>query len=305
MRTLLVFVVIVVLGLVAFNQFTFRVDETKVAAVLRFGKIERIVTEPGLHFKQPFVQNVEFYDSRLQTYNIKPKEIITQDQRKLVVDNYALWRVENPRKFRETVNGSFSTAQLRIDNIVFSNLRNILADNTLDDIVSQKRQGYMKTITQNSANQLSSLGVKVLDVRIRRADLPQANEQAVYNRMKSERQQKASQLRAEGREEATRIRAEADRKATVIKSEAKRKAQEIRGRADAEALRIYAETYSQDPDFYRFWRTLESYSNTFAKGNGSRIVLSTDSEYLRLFNLSELKSIMDELGDGSQQASKN
>ena len=296
MRTLIAFVIIVVLALVAFNQFTFRVDETQVAVVMEFGRITDVITTPGLHTKKPFVQNVDLYDGRLQLNDIEPDEIITEDQRKLVVDNYALWRVTDPRVFRETVRGNFSQAQSRIDDIVFSNLRNVLADNTLDDIVSEQRQSYMDTITNNSAQQLDDIGIDVLDVRIRRADLPQANEEAVYNRMSAERQQRAAELRAEGEEEATRIRAQADRQVTEITSEAEREAQEIRGEADAEALRVYAETYSQDPEFYRFWRTLESYRTTFNEDNGSRVVMSSDSEYLRLFNLSELDTLMEELG---------
>lgn len=305
MRTLIAFVVIVAVALVAFNQFTFRVDESQVAVVMEFGRITNVVTTPGLHTKKPFVQNVDLYDGRLQLNDIEPDEIITEDQRKLVVDNYALWRVTDPRIFRETVRGNFSQAQSRIDDIVFSNLRNVLADNTLDDIVSEQRQSYMDTITSNSARQLEDIGIDVLDVRIRRADLPQANEQAVYDRMSAERQQRAAELRAEGEEEATRIRAQADREVTVITSEAEREAQEIRGEADAEALRIYEETYSQDPEFYRFWRTLESYRSTFDEDNGSRVVMSSDSEYLRLFNLSELGSLMDELGSGSDQQASN
>lgn len=292
MKSLIAFVIVAVLAIIVFNQFTFRVDETQVAVVLRFGKIERLVTEPGLHFKQPFVQSVRFYDARLQMYDIEPDEIITEDQRKLVVDNYALWRVSQPQEFTETVNGNFGRAQSRIDDIVFSNLRNVLADHTLDEIVSAKRQGYMQMITGNSAQQLETLGVQVLDVRIRRADLPQANEQAVYDRMKSEREQKAAQLRAEGQEQATRIRAEADRRVAEIRAEARRKGQEIRGEADAKALRIYSETYSQNPGFYRFWRTLESYRRAFGEDNGSRLIISTDSDYLRLFNVSDLEALL-------------
>ncbi len=300
MRTLIVFVVIVVLGLVAFNQFTFQVDETQVAVVLEFGEITGVVTTPGLHVKKPFIQNVDLYDGRLQLNDIEPDEIITSDQRKLVVDNYAIWRVTDPRVFRETVRGNFSQAQSRIDDIVFSNLRNVLADNTFDDTVSERRQSYMDTITDNSAQQLDDIGIDVLDVRIRRADLPQANEEAVYSRMSAEREQQASELRAEGEEEATRIRAQADRRVTELISEAEREAEVIRGEADAEALRIYSETYSQDPEFYRFWRTLESYRNTFDEDNGSRVVMSSDSEYLRLFNITELDSLMEQLGTERQ-----
>jgi len=302
MRTLIGFVVIVVLALVAFNQFTFQVDETEVAVVMEFGEITDVVTTPGLHTKKPFIQNVDLYDGRLQLNDIEPDEIITSDQRKLVVDNYAIWRVTDPRVFRETVRGNFSQAQSRISDIVFSNLRNVLADNTFDDTVSEKRQSYLETITTSSAQQLESIGIEILDVRIRRADLPQANEEAVYSRMSAEREQQASELRAEGEEQATRIRAEADRRVTEIVSEAERKAEVIRGEADAEALRIYSETYSQDPEFYSYWRTLESYRSTFDEDNGSRVVMSSDSEYLRLFNLSELESLMEEFGP-DQQAS--
>jgi len=294
MKSLIGFVVVVVLGLIAFNLFTFSVDETQVAVVIELGRVEQVVTTAGLHFKTPFIQNVRTFDERLQSYDIQPREIITQDQRRLVVDNYAIWRVVDPKRFVETVNGNFSLAQSRLDDIVFSNLRNTLADQTLENIVSERRQEFLERITADSAQQLQQFGIGVLDVRIMRADLPEANEQAVYGRMQSERQQIAAQLRAEGEQQATEIRARAEREAAVIRAEARRTAQETRGQGDAESLRIYADAYSQDAQFYRFWRTLESYEQTFAERGDSTLVLGTDSEYLRLFSVSELESLLNE-----------
>ncbi len=288
MRKLVVFVGIVVVALIAFNLFTFTVDETKKAAVLRFGEIIRVVEQPGLQLKIPFINKVVYLDDRVLSYDIQPRDILTSDQKRLTIDNYAIWRVGEPRLFIEANGGRISTAQSRIDDIVYSDLRDVLAKHSLNDIVSEKRLAYLQEVTVISSAKLIKFGIKLIDVRIKRADLPTEIEQAVFARMRSERERIAAQLRAEGEEEAKRITSQADKEREIILADARKAAEEEMGIGDARALEIYANAYNQDADFYQFWRTLESYE-TALKGNTS-IVLSTESDYLRfLDNLAEEK----------------
>jgi len=278
MKKVIAFVIVVVVLIIAYNLFTFTVDETKKAAVLRFGEIVRIVEEPGLHFKIPFVQSVVYLEDRVLNYDIQPRDVLTSDQKRLVIDNYAIWRVGDPKAFIEATGGRLSNAQSRIDDIVYSDLRNILAKNTLDEIVSEKRLDFLRQVTELSRAKLEEFGIVLIDVRIKRADLPTEIEQAVFERMRSERERIAAQLRAEGEEQSREIRSTADRDAEIILADARKDAEKVRGEGDARALEIFAEAYNQDPEFYRFWRTLESYRTALA--GGTRIVLSTDSDYL-------------------------
>ncbi len=278
MKSLITFVIVVVAVLIAYNLFTFTVDETRKAAVLRFGEIVRIVEEPGLYFKVPILQKVTYLEDRVLNYDIQPRDVLTSDQKRLVIDNYAIWRVGDPQAFIESTGGSLRNAQSRIDDIVYSDLRNILAKNTLDEIVSEKRLEYLQQVAALSREKLQEFGIVLIDVRIKRADLPTEIEQAVFSRMRSERERIAAQLRAEGEEQARQITSTADKDADIILADARKGAELVRGEGDARALEIYAEAYNQDPEFYRFWRTLESYRTALA--SDTRIVLSTDSEYL-------------------------
>jgi len=288
MRKLVIFVGIVVVALIAFNLFTFTVDETKKAAVLRFGEIIRVIEQPGLQFKTPFIDKVLYLDDRVLSYDIQPRDILTSDQKRLTIDNYAIWRVEGPQLFIEANGGRISNAQSRIDDIVYSDLRDVLAKHKLDEIVSEKRLVYLQEVTATSRTKLAKFGINLIDVRIKRADLPTEIEQAVFSRMRSERERIAAQLRAEGEEEAKKITSGADKEREIILADARKAAEKEMGIGDARALEIYANAYNQDADFYRFWRTLDSYE-TALKGNTS-IVLSTESDYLRfLDNLAEEK----------------
>ena len=277
MKSLIAFVVVVAV-LIAYNLFTFTVDETRKAAVLRFGEIVRIVEEPGLYFKVPIVQKVTYLEDRVLNYDIQPRNVLTSDQKRLVIDNYAIWRVGDPQAFIESTGGNLRNAQSRIDDIVYSDLRNILAKNTLDEIVSEKRLEYLQQVAELSREKLWEFGIVLIDVRIKRADLPTEIEQAVFSRMRSERERIAAQLRAEGDEQSRQIRSTADKDAEIILADARKDAEKVRGEGDARALEIYAEAYNQDPEFYRFWRTLDSYRVALA--DNTRIVLTTDSEYL-------------------------
>lgn len=282
MKKLIVFGGIVVLLVIAYNLFTFTVDETQKAAVLRFGEIMRIVENPGLNFKVPFINNVVYLEDRILNYDIQPRDIMTSDQKRLTIDNYAIWRVGEPQTFIEANAGNIASAQARIDDIVYSDLRDILAKHTLDEIVSAKRLEYLRQVTALSEGKLEVLGIELIDVRIKRADLPTEIEQAVYGRMRSERERIAAQLRAEGEEQAKQITSKADKDKVIILADANKAAETVKGEGDAQALEIYADAYNQDAEFYRFWRSLESYKT--ALDQGTSIVLSSDSEYLRFLN---------------------
>src|SRR6056297_1815138 len=252
MKKLLTFLMVILVIVMAYNFFTFTVDETKTAVVKQFGDVVKISKEPGLHFKMPFVQNVIYLEDRILSYDIEPRKLITSDKKHLLVNNYALWKIDDPLKFVQSMSGQRTLAQTRIDDIVYSNLRNKLASETFDNIVSEKRIAYINSITEESRKQLKDYGIHLIDVKIKRADLPEANEEAVYERMSSERKQKAKQIRAEGRREGEKIRAEADKESKIIVAEAERKAQNLRGEGEAEALKIYNNTYTQDKEFYQF-----------------------------------------------------
>lgn len=282
MKTLIAFVVVALIAIIGFNLFTFTVDETRKAAVLRFGEIIRIAEEPGLHFKVPFIQSITYLEDRVLNYDIQPLDVYTSDQKRLSIDNYAIWRVGDPQTFIESTGGRLISAQTRIDEIVFSDLRNVLAEHTFDEIVSEKRVEYLQEVTELSRPKLAEFGINLIDVRIIRADLPQEIEQAVFSRMRSERERIAAQLRAEGEEQARQITSNADKEVEIILADANKDAERIRGEGDARALEVYAEAYNQDPVFYRFWRTLEAYRVALA--SDTTIVLTTESDFLEFLD---------------------
>lgn len=259
MKTMvLIFVLILSVVAVLFIGLSFFVvDQTQYAVVLRFGEIRKVISEPGLYVKTPFVDNVIRFSKRFYIYDIPVEKIITLDKKTMLVDSYAIWRISDPKKFIESVR-TVSLALSRIDDVVYSGLRNTLAKLDFDDIVTGERQ-YLSDITEFSKRNLVDFGVDIQDVRIKHTDLPAENQQAVFERMKSERQSIAALIRAEGQKEAQKIRSEADKKATILKAEALSEAERIKGTGEASATRIYAQAYGQDQEFYRFLRTLESY----------------------------------------------
>ncbi|MEA3239130.1 MAG: protease modulator HflC [Candidatus Bipolaricaulota bacterium] len=282
MKKVIVFAGVIVLLVIVYNLFAFTVDETKKAAVLKFGEIVRLIEEPGLYFKLPFINNVVYLEDRVLSYDIQPRDIFTSDQKRLTIDNYAIWRVGDPKTFIEANAGSLVSAQGRIDEIVYSDLRDVLAKHTLDEIVSAKRLEYLTEVTALSYDKLAGFGIELIDVRIKRADLPSEIEQAVFSRMRSERERIAAQLRAEGEEEAKQTTSTADKDVQIILAQANKTAETVKGEGDAQALEVYADAYNQDPRFYRFWRSLESYK--IALKQGTSIVLTNDSDYLRFLN---------------------
>ncbi|OGD15768.1 HflC protein [Candidatus Atribacteria bacterium RBG_19FT_COMBO_35_14] len=277
--TLLIILIVVILFLA--NLSLFIVDETKQAIVLQFGKPIREIKESGLNWKVPFIQNVVFFEDRLLTYDSAPTEIITKDKKTLIVDNYARWKIIDPLKFLQTVR-DLNGAQVRLDDIIYSELRVDLGLYNMSEIVSEKREGIMKRVTEISNEKANTYGIQIVDVRIKRVDLPPENEKYIFDRMKAERERIAKQYRAEGEEESAKIIAETEREKTVILAEAYKSAQILKGEGEAESVKIYAESFNQDPEFYKFYRTLEAYRKTFKEK--TTILLSTDSEFLKYLN---------------------
>ena len=237
--------IIAVLLLVA-TQSIFTVDETQVVLVTELGKFKRSIEEPGLHFKVPFIEQLRVYDARLLNYDASPAEVLTLDKKNLVIDNYARWRIADPLVFYQRVGPMAKVAQ--------------------SDIIDQHRQGIMEAVAKKSAEKAKEYGIQLVDVRIKRADLPREVEESVYARMASERARIAKRYRSEGAEEAAKIRAETDKKRAILLAEANRKAEETRGEGEAEAVKIYAAAYQKDADFYKFLRTLDTYRTTLGQG---------------------------------------
>jgi len=274
--TLLIVIIVAILFLA--NLSLFIVDETKQAIVLQFGKPIRAINEPGLSWKIPFIQNVVFFEDRLLVYDAAPTEIITKDKKTLIVDNYARWRIIDPLKFLQTVR-DLNGAQTRLDDIIYSELRVDLGLFDMSEIVSERREGIMGRVTEISNEKANTYGIEIVDVRIKRVDLPPENEKYIFDRMRAERERIAKQYRAEGQEESAKIIAETEREKTVILAEAYKTAQTLKGEGEAESIRIYAESFNQDPEFYKFYRTLEAYRETFK--DKTTVLLSTDSEFLK------------------------
>lgn len=274
---------IIVLGAVIVGIWTlatYRVPQYAQAIVLQLGEPIRTVREPGLYWKLPFVQSVHYFDKRLLHYDAAPRELLTKDKQQLVVDNYARWRIADPLQFYRTVR-SEAGAQSRLDDIIYSDLRENLGRHTLTDIVSLRRNELMADVTRRSHDKAREYGIDIVDVRIRRADLPEKNELNVFNRMRTERERQAKKFRAEGEEEARKIRSESDKQVQIILADARKKSEILRGEGDAEAVKIFADAYGRDPELYELVRTLEAYRK--AVGSDTTVILSPDSGFFRLF----------------------
>ncbi|WIM11728.1 protease modulator HflC [Enhydrobacter sp.] len=277
--------VLVGLAVVIFllTQTFYTVDPTTQVLVRQFGAlVGKPKTEPGLYAKIPLVQDIVRIDRRLLDYEADEFEVIAGDQKRLVVDAFARYRITDARLFAERVPAGEPALRGLLDSLINSEIRGVLSSVPLHAVLTEQRASLMDDITKRVNGKTTDLGVQVVDVRIKRADLPQANSQSVYNRMKTDREREAGQLRAEGDEENQRIRATADREVAVIKAEAGLKAQVTRGEADAEATRIYAAAFDQDKDFYAFWRRMEAYRQAFS--GGGTMILSPDNDFFRYFN---------------------
>ncbi|HKM71857.1 MAG TPA: protease modulator HflC [Stellaceae bacterium] len=277
---IVVAVVLVVAGIVAMSAL-FIVDQTELALVMQFGQPVRVIRNPGLQVKLPFLQDVILYDNRLLDFEPPPEEVIVSDQKRLVVDTYTRYRITDPLLFYQTVN-SEAAVRARLNAMVSGSLRRVLGNVTLSALLSDQRPAIMHQIRDEVSAQGKSFGIDVVDVRIRRADLPEENSQAIFARMQSEREQQAAQYRAEGSEAAQTVRANAERERTVILAEAQRDAQKVRGDGDAQSIKIYADAFGQDKEFFAFWRSMQAYRDALT-GHGTSFVLTPDSGFFRFF----------------------
>ena len=260
----------------------FTVHQTQQALVLQLGNPVRIVQEPGLHFKVPFIQQVEYFERRVLDFDAPSVELVLGDQKRLVVDAFARYRINDALRFRQAA-GTELAFRGRLEPIVFSSLRSVLGEAPLFSILSQDRNELMERIKTDVNRALAGFGVELVDVRIKRADLPPENSQAVFRRMQTEREREAKELRAQGAEVGQRIRARADRERRVLIAEAQRESEIVRGQGDAEAIRIFAEGFGQDPKFFDFYRSLQAYRNALGEGS-TNFVLSPESDFFRFFN---------------------
>jgi len=277
MRMIPVIVAIVGVTLIGVLSSIFIVDERKQALVLQFGQVKQIKTKPGLGFKIPFIQEVAYYEDRILPLETSPLEVTPADERRLVVDAFARWRITDVVKFRQAVQTEVA-ALPRLERVLNAALREVLGTVTSADVLSPERTALMIRIRDASRLQTTNLGVEIIDVRIRRADLPEQNLNATFARMNAEREREAADERARGKERAQEVRATADREAVELVSEAQRKAEVIRGEADAQRNAIYASAYGRDPEFFAFYRSLRAYERAI-KGDNSTLVISPDSEF--------------------------
>ena len=268
--------------LVVFMSATFVVQQTEQALVFRFGSIARPpIEKPGIYFKVPFIENVVTIDKRILDLELPQQEVIAADQKRLVVDAFTRYRITDPLRFFQSVN-SVAGANLRLTSIVNSAVRTILAEASLTAVVRTDRSGLMQRIRDDVNRQAQGLGINVVDVRLRRADLPEQNSQAVFQRMQTERQREAADIRAQGSQLSQTIKAKADRDVVVLRAEATRTSEQVRGEGDAQKNNILAEAYGRDPDFFGFYRSMQAYENAF-KASDTRMLLSPGSDFLRYF----------------------
>lgn len=271
-------ILIVVILFATINFSVYTISMTEQAVLTQMGKPIRDVSEPGLHFKLPFVQKVTKFSNQLLDYDSAPTEILTKDKKNLVVDNYAKWVIINPLKLLQTVRDVHG-AQSRLDDIIYSELRVELGRHDLIDMISITRDKIMKVVTKRSNEKAKEYGISVVDVRIKRADMPIEIANSIYNRMRTERQRIAKEYRSHGKEEAQKIRAETNKQKIIILAEAYKKEQGLRGAGDAESIKIYAKALGKNPEFYSFLRSMEAYRKIFEKK--STIILPPDTEFFK------------------------
>jgi len=274
---------LVILGLIAFLGFSslYTVDEREQALVVQFGEPKRTVVEPGLHFKTPFFEQVIFLEKRVLSLDLRPQEVLASDQRRIVVDSFARYKIVDAlKRYQAAANDTIANDLL--EKIMDTTVRNVLAKQPMGDIVSGERESLMQEISRITNERAASIGLEVIDVRLKRVDLPQQNSDAIFQRMRTEREQEAAEKRAEGRRDAVKITADADRQVAILVAEAEKQSQIIRGEADGRAVKIFAEAFGKDEDFFEFYRTMQAYQKALGK-NDTTLVLSPDSEFFKLF----------------------
>ena len=283
---ILIPIIIVIAATIFFSIFI--VKEVNQAIVLQFGDPKRILLKPGLNFKIPFIQNVVFLDKRILNLDTPPEEVIASDQKRLIVDAFARFQIVDPLKFYISV-GNERVARSRLSTIINSRIRNVLGQQELQTLLSQDRTKQMALIQEGVNNEAENFGIKIVDVRIKRADLPQANSDAIFRRMQTEREREAKEFRAKGAEMAVTITSTADKEVTVILADAQKKSEIMKGEGDGQRNKIFADACGQDPEFFAFYRSMQAYGKAFNAGETS-MILSPDSEFFKFFGNIKPKS---------------
>lgn len=283
MRTFLLLILFLI-GIAAAGVYAsvYIVHQNQQALVLEFGKPKRVVQQPGLHWKLPLVETVEIFDRRILDLDTATQEVTAADQKRLIVNTFARYRIVDPLKFYQTLRFE-GAVRSRLGPIVESAMRRALGAASFQDVVRDRRDALMKRIADNVNQEGSDFGLEVVDVRIKRADLPEQNQKSIFDRMRAERQREAAEFRAQGVGESNRIRATADREVTVIKAEATRKGEELRGEGEAERNRVFAEAFGRDANFFEFYRSMQAYEQGLKAGD-TRLVISPDSDFFRYFS---------------------
>ena len=279
--------IIIAIAAVAFFSI-FIVKEVNQAIVLQFGDPKRIITKPGLNFKLPFIQNVVFLDKRILNLDTPPEEVIASDQKRLIVDAFARFQIVDPLKFYISV-GNERVARSRLSTIINSRIRNVLGQQELQTLLSKDRTKQMTLIQEGVNNEAENFGIKIVDVRIKRADLPQANSEAIYRRMQTEREREAKEFRARGAEMAVTITSTADKEVTVILADAQKKSEIMKGEGDGQRNKIFANAFGRDPEFFGFYRAMQAYEKALIGGETS-LILSPDSEFFKFFGNTKPKT---------------
>lgn len=274
-------VVALILAAIVTLSSVFVVNEWEQALVVQFGEPKRTVEEPGLHVKVPFFEQVIYLEKRVLSLDLRPQEVLASDQRRIVVDSFARYKIIDPlKRYQAAANDTIANDLL--EKIMDTTVRNVLAKVKMNDIVSGERAALMEEISTITNQRAASIGLEVIDVRLKRVDLPQANSQAIFQRMETERQQEAAEKRAEGRRDAIKIRADADRQVAVLVADAEKTSQIIRGEADGKAVKIFADAFGKDEEFFEFYRTMQAYRKALGKED-TTLVLSPESEFFKLF----------------------
>ena len=272
--------IVVVLGLIAYNGL-FVVQEVSQAIVLQFGDPKKIITKPGLNYKIPFIQNVVFLDRRVLNLDNPPEEVIAADQKRLIVDAFARFKIVDPLKFYISV-GNERVARSRLATIINSRIRSVLGTQELSTLLSTDRAVHMASIQNDVNTEAQNFGITIVDVRIKRADLPQANSEAIFKRMQTEREREAKEFRAQGAEMAAKITSTADKEVTVILANANKESEIMRGQGDGKRNKIFADAFGRDPQFFSFYRAMQSYEKALIGGDTS-MILSPDSDFFKFF----------------------
>jgi len=279
MKKFIVPLVIFIAATIFFSVFI--VKEVNQAIVLQFGDPKRIIMKPGINFKIPFIQNVVFLDKRILNLDTPPEEVIASDQKRLIVDAFARFQIVDPLKFYISV-GNERVARSRLSTIINSRIRSVLGTQRLQTLLSADRTNQMSLIQEGVNKEAENFGIKIVDVRIKRADLPQANSEAIYKRMQTEREREAKEFRAKGAEMAAEITANADKEVTVILANAEKSSQILKGEGDGKRNKIFADAFGRDPEFFAFYRAMQAYEKALIGGETS-LILSPDSEFFKFF----------------------